>query len=127
MPSVARIAVEQPLYTWLLVLACIVGGLVGIDTVGRLEDPAFPIKRVLVVTTYEGASATEVELEVTDVVEAALQELPYLEEITSKSLNGRSEVFVELREEFGSDDVPQIFDELRRRVSEAQTRLPPGA
>lgn len=124
--SVAAFAINKPLYTWILVMACLVGGLVGIDSVGRLEDPAFPIKTVLIITTYQGASALEVEQEVSDVVEAALQELPYVDELTSKSVAGRSEVTVNLLEQYGVDDTPQIFDELRRRVTEAASRMPPG-
>ncbi len=127
MQNVAQYAIEKPIYTVLLVAACFFGGLLGFDTVGRLEDPAFPIKNALIVTTYPGASATEVELEVTDVVEAALQELPYVDELTSKSVTGRSEVMVSLQEEYGDQETPQIFDELRRRVIEAAGRLPPGA
>ena len=127
MTNIARIAIERPLYTWLLILTCLVGGVVGIETVGRLEDPKFPIKTVLVVTRYDGASAVEVEQEVTDVIEAAIQELPYVDEMTSKSLDGRSEVMVQLLEQYGDEDTPQIFDELRRRVVEAAGRLPPGA
>ena len=76
MTNIARFAIEQPLYTWLLILTCLIGGIVGIDKVGRLEDPNFPIKTVLIVTRYDGASAVEVEQEVTDVIEAAIQELP---------------------------------------------------
>jgi multidrug efflux pump subunit AcrB len=124
--NIARAAIEHPLYPWMLALACFIGGIWGIDTVGRLEDPAFPIKTVLIVTTYDGASAAEVEQEVTDVIEASLQELPYLKFIESKSVAGRSEVQVQLQEQFGTDDTPQIFDELRRRIREAELRLPPG-
>jgi multidrug efflux pump subunit AcrB len=127
MTNIARFAIEQPLYTWLLILTCLIGGIVGIDKVGRLEDPNFPIKTVLIVTRYDGASAVEVEQEVTDVIEAAIQELPYVDELTSKSLDGRSEVMVQLLEQYDDDDTPQIFDELRRRVTEAAGRLPPGA
>ncbi len=101
--------------------------MVGIETVGRLEDPKFPIKTVLIVTQYNGASAREVEQEVTDVIEAAIQELPYVDELTSKSVSGRSEVQIDLLEQYGEQDTPQIFDELRRRVTEAAGRLPPGA
>ena len=126
MQNIARAAIEHPLYPWMLALACFFGGVWGIDTVGRLEDPAFPIKTVLIVTTYDGASAAEVEQEVTDVIEASLQELPYLKFIESKSVAGRSEVQVQLQEQFGGDDTPQIFDELRRRIREAELRLPPG-
>ena len=87
-PNIASFAIERPIYTWLLVLVCVFGGIVGIDTVGRLEDPDFPIKNALIITTYDGASAEEVEQEVTDIVEAALQELPYIDEMTSKSVSG---------------------------------------
>ena len=72
-----------------------------------------------VITPYEGASASEVEQEVTDPIEAALQELPYIEKLTSKSISGRSEVMVEIQEEYsGGGQTAQIFDELRRQVSE---------
>lgn len=124
--DVATFSIEQPLYTWLLIAACFFGGLWGIDTVGRLEDPAFPIKSAFIITPYPGASALEVEQEVTDVVEAAIQELPQLDVLTSKSVPGRSEVQVELKEIYGDADIPQIWDELRRRVAEAAQRLPPG-
>ncbi len=127
MQNIAQFSIEQPLYTWMLILACLVGGYLGFENIGRLEDPAFPIKMALVITTYDGASAEEVEQEVTDVIESALQELPYFEEMTSKSVDGRSEVQVRLLEEFGDNDTPQVFDELRRRITDIGARLPPGA
>ncbi len=126
MRDIATFSIERPLYTWLLIAACFFGGLWGIDTVGRLEDPEFPIKSAFIITPYPGASALEVEQEVTDVMEAALQELPQLDVLTSKSVPGRSEVQVELKEVYGESDIPQIWDELRRRVAEAAQRLPPG-
>jgi len=126
MRDIATFSIEQPLYTWLLIAACLFGGFYGIDTVGRLEDPPFPIKTAYIITPYPGASALEVEQEVTDVVEAAVQELPYLDVVISKSVPGRSEVRVDLLEIYGDADIPQIWDELRRRVAEAGQRLPPG-
>ena len=125
--NVARFSIERPLYPWLLILACLVGGAIGVDQVARFEDPRYPFQIVLIVTEYDRASATEVEQEVTDVVEAALQELPYVEEILSKSLAGRSEVQVEIKDEYGADEAPQIYDELRRRVGDAAEKLPPGS
>lgn len=127
MPNIARLSIQRPLYPWILLLACLVGGLYGIDNVGRLEDPPFPLKIALIITPYPGASAEEVEHEVTDIIEASLQELAQVDELTSKSVPGRSEIQVQIQEEYDSNEVQQIFDELRRRVQEAALRLPPGA
>ena len=78
-----------------------------------------------VITPYEGASV-EVEQEVTDPIEAPLQELPYIEKL-HQIHSGRSEVMVEIQEEYsGGGQTAQIFDEPRRRVSEASMRFPPG-
>jgi multidrug efflux pump subunit AcrB len=120
-------SIDNPLYPWLIVLACLFGGAYGIENVGRLEDPAFPFSTAFIVVSYPGASAEEVEHEVTDVIESAIQQLPYVDLIKSKSLRGRSEVQVDLLEQYSSSELPQIWDELRRRISEAQIRLPPGA
>jgi multidrug efflux pump subunit AcrB len=126
MTNLAQFVVNRPIYGWILALVCLFGGIHGIDNIGRLEDPDFPVKHAYIITTYPGASAEEVEQEVTDTIEDALQELPSILRLKSKSVPGRSEIQVELLEEFGESDTPQAYDEMRRRVSEAQMRLPPG-
>jgi len=127
MPDIASISIKHPLYPWLFVVACLLGGIWGIETIGRLEDPIFPIKTAFVITSYPGSSALEVEQEVTDLIESSMQELPYIDLLESKSVPGRSEVMVELFETISGEEAQQIWDELRRRVGEAAQRLPPGA
>lgn len=127
MASIARLSIERPLYTWLLVIVLLVGGVWGLNSVGRLEDPKTPFSRAIVVTVYDGASAAEVEQEVTEVIEAAIQRLPHFQLMFSKSLDGRSEVTVEVDESRKLEDIPQIWDELRRRIRDAEIELPPGA
>lgn len=61
MSRIAQWAIERPLYPWLIMAACFFGGLYGIETDGRLEDPNFPIKTAYIITSYPGASAVEVE------------------------------------------------------------------
>ena len=126
MNNLARFTVANPLYGWILMLACLVGGIHGIQNIGRLEDPNFPIKMAYIITTYPGASAEEVEMEVTDRIEASLQELPQIDFFESKSVPGRSEIEVRLQEHFGEEETQQVFDELRRRVGEAEMWMPPG-
>ncbi|MBK1879698.1 efflux RND transporter permease subunit [Pelagicoccus mobilis] len=122
----ARVSIQKPVLTWLLIVASLLGGYWGFLKVGRLEDPAFTIKEAVVFTLYPGASAEEVEREVTDKIEAEIQRLGSVKEIRSRSYAGRSVIEVELLWTAGPDDIPQIWDELRRKVGDIQPMLPPG-
>ena len=125
--DIARAAINKPVNTWLLILILFLGGIWGMMTIGRLEDPAFTIKQAIVVTQYPGATATEVEQEVTENLESAIQQLPQLKRIMSKSLPGRSEITVEINDTYDGSEMPQVWDELRRKVSDNQRLLPSGA
>ena len=120
-------ALRNPLYVWLLTLFCVVGGWYGLDKIGRLEDPPYPLKQAFIFTEYPGASAIEVEQEITEQIEQSVREIPWIHRLESRSLPGRSEVEVELHRWVTVDQGPQIWDEMRRRISEAATRLPPRA
>lgn len=93
----------------------------------RLEDPEFTIKDALVITDYPGASAQEVADEVSDVIERAAQQLGQVDRVVSRSERNRSTVTVTIKDPYGADELPQVWDELRRRITDAQKELPPGA
>ncbi len=76
---------------WLAILLLGIGGVLAFLNIGRLEDPAFTIKTAVVVTRYDGASAQQVEEEVTLPLENAIQQLPYIDNITSISSVGLSQ------------------------------------
>jgi len=103
---------------------------VGIQTfraLPRLEDPEFTIKDAIIITPYPGASAEEVEEEVSDVIERAVQQLGQLKRVQSTSSRGMSFVKATIKDQFGAEKLPQVWDELRRKVNDYQVRLPPGA
>ncbi|XBQ16704.1 MAG: efflux RND transporter permease subunit [Oceanicaulis sp.] len=125
--AIARLSIEKPVIAWLIVLFCLFGGVWGFDTVGRLEDPAFTIKEAIVFTPYPGATAEEVEREVTERVETAIQQMGELRDVISESAPGVSEIRVRIRDEYDGAELPQIWDALRKRVEDVQGRLPPGA
>ena len=124
--NIVKTSIEKRVISWLFVLILVFGGLASFSSLGRLEDPEFTIKDAVVVTFYPGASSQEVELEVTDRVETAIQQLPQVKEITSKSFPGKSEITVTMKDKYGKESLPQIWDELRRKVGDVQSQLPPG-
>ena len=60
-------------------------------------------------------------------LERSIQELPWIENMVSRSLPWRSEIEIELNHSVSASDTGQIWDELRRRVAEAAMQLPAGA
>lgn len=125
--NIAAGAIARPVITWMLILACLIGGLWALGTLGRLEDPSFSIKQALIFTAYPGATAEEVEREVSEPLESALQRMSQLKRVTSKSTPGMSQVEVEIEDRYGPREMPQVWDELRRRVGDVQEALPDGA
>ncbi|MEM9101523.1 MAG: efflux RND transporter permease subunit [Pseudomonadota bacterium] len=124
--DIARYSIKKPVNIWLMISLLFLGGLIGLGDIGRLEDPAFTIKQVQIVTAFPGASAEKVEREVTEQLEIAIQQMPQLYRLTSISKPGISEITAEMKPEFDSDVLPQIWDELRKRLSDATRNLPMG-
>ena len=115
--------------TAIIVLTVIIffGGILAYFRIGRLEDPTFTIKTAVVITSYPGATPAEVEQEVTDIIETEIQRLEQLKWIYSISEEDKSIVYVEIKEKYTYNQLPQIWDELRRKVADVQKQLPPGA
>jgi multidrug efflux pump subunit AcrB len=125
--NLAQFAIKKKVITIVLTLVMLGGGFISFTKLGMLEDPEFTIKDALVVTPYPGASATEVEEEVTDQLELAVQQMGQLDEVTSRSEPGMSTLTVSMRTNYDKYSLPQVWDELRRKVNDAQGQLPPGA
>ena len=125
--SISRASIRRPVAVWLAIIFCLLGGLWGLNTVGRLEDPSFTLKTALVFVPYPGATAMEVEEEVADVVESALQQMKQLDRVESKSMPGMAQITVEIEMTYGPDEIPQVWDEMRRRIRDIEGELPSGA
>ncbi|MDN3715224.1 efflux RND transporter permease subunit [Vibrio breoganii] len=124
--GIAAYFIRNKVISWMITLIFLVGGVAAFFDLGRLEDPAFTIKDAMVVTNYPGATPEEVEEEVTYPLEKAIQQLTYVDEVTSISTRGLSQITVTIKRNYTSEDLPQIWDELRRKVTDIQGSLPPG-
>lgn len=125
--DIAGWCIRNRTVTLVLTVVALGAGILSYQRLSRLEDPEFTIKDALVITPYPGASAAEVEQEVTDEIELAVQQLGQVREIKSKSDRGASTVTVTIKDQFGAAKLPQVWDELRRKVNDVQKNLPPGA
>ena len=125
--NIAEYAIRKKTITWFMVVLLTIGGIAAYTGLGKLEDPSFTIKTAVVSTAYPGASPVEVEQEGTEGIESAIQQLGQVDKVRSLSQEGASVIYVDIKDTFTGRDLPQIWDELRRKVGDVQRSLPPGA
>jgi multidrug efflux pump subunit AcrB len=125
--NLTALALKNKTFTLFALSLLAVGGVFSFFQLGQLEDPDFSIKRAVVITLYPGASPEEVELEVTDRLETALQELTQLDHIYSMSRAGASILVVDIQEKYWADALPQVWDEMRKKIRDVVPMLPPTA
>ncbi len=124
--NIAQYSMKNKVISWLFLIILAIGGTQSFFDLGRLEDPAFTIKDALVIATYPGATSQEVEEELTYPLEKAIRQLPYVDEIKSISSEGMTQITVSMKMTYGPDELPQIWDEMRRKVNDLQPELPTG-
>nr|NJM02878.1 efflux RND transporter permease subunit [Desulfobacula sp.] len=125
--NIAELSIKKNVITWTITMVVLLLGCLAYQNLSRLEDPEFVIKEAVVLTPYPGASPDEVEKEVTEKIEKAVQEMGQLKRVDSYSSRGLSTVKVIIKDKYDLDSLPQVWDEMRRKINDAQRDLPTGA
>lgn len=122
--NLSLFAIRQKTFVIFFATLCAIAGVYSYFDLGKLEDPSFTVKSAVVVTLYPGATAQEVEQLVTDKIETKIQEMGSLWKLRSLSRPGSSMIFVDLQEKYGTDELPQQWDLLRRKIQDVKLELP---
>ena len=126
--NLAEFSIKNQVLSVIVIALAVSGGWIAYQDMPRFEDPEFTIRTALVITQYPGATPLEVAEEVTEPLEQALQQLQEVDDIESTSVNGRSEIKVNIKYEFSPTkaDLQLIWTKLRNKVADAALQLPPG-
>lgn len=125
--SIPQYAMNHKTVIHFILMVVIFGGIWAFPKLGKKEDAPFVIKTVVLTTVYAGASQYEVEQLVSDVIEKEVQNSRGVDYVRSESTPGVSVIKVDFYQHFTNEDMPQLFDELRRKVKTAQDKLPDEA
>ena len=125
--SLPEYSLKNRKVVWFFLFILLAGGALGFVTLGKKEDSVFVIKSASLVCSYPGATPLEVEQLVTEPIEREVQSMRLVHKITSGSDYGLSKILVELDPATRASEIPQLWDELRRKVLNIQPRLPAGA
>ena len=124
--DIAAYFINRKVTSWMVTLILLVGGIIAFTSLGQLEDPEFTIKDALIITQYPGASPEQVEEEVTYPIETELQNLPYVDKITSTSKAGYSKVQLTIKDTYRAKELKQIWDEVRKKIRDISGNFPTG-
>ncbi|MGN0837630.1 MAG: efflux RND transporter permease subunit [Pyramidobacter sp.] len=125
--NIARASLKRKTVVLFLCALMAIGGLMAYFQIGKLEDPTFTIKTAVVTVVYPGSTAEEVEREVTDRVEDAIQTMGEIKRLRSYSMPGSAVIYVDIKDKYQSADLPEIWDILRQKLYDVQVSMPPGS
>jgi multidrug efflux pump len=107
-------------------LALALMGVFAYGKLGQAEDPPFTFKIMVIRTLWPGATARQVEQQLTDKIEKKLQETPYLDRVSSFSRPGESTVMFYAKDSTPPGAVPDVFYQVRKKVGDIRQTLPAG-
>ena len=126
MIDLGKWAFDNKKLVYFLLAVLLVGGLFYAYQMSKLEDPEIKVKTAMVVAIRPGASAHEMEMEVTEALEKSIRTIGEVDYINSWSYNDMAILQVEMKRTVPDDDIEQYWDLLRRKVSDTEAKLPDG-
>ena len=115
---------NRQIVVYLMLLLAVVGAL-SYSKLGQSEDPPFTFKAMVIQTRWPGATAEEVSKQVTERIEKTLMETGEYERIVSFSRPGESNVTFMARDSMHSDQIPDLWYEIRKKIGDIRHTLPP--
>lgn len=125
--NIARYSLDNTKVIYFFLAILLIGGIFSFGSLGKKEDSPFVIKSAVLITQYPGATPAEVEQLITEPIEREIQSMRRVDKIKSESFYGMSKITIELTPATPPGEMPQMWDELRRKVLNIQPQLPEGA
>jgi multidrug efflux pump len=125
--NLSAAALKYRQLTLFFLLAIAVGGIAAYFKLGQREDPDFAFRAMVIRTLWSGATAEQVDRQITDRVEKKLQEMPYFKWTRSYSRPGESLIILELQDTAAPKDVPGLWYQVRKKVGDIRHTLPAEA
>lgn len=126
MRNLTEVSLKNRALVWYFIIVTAIGGIFFYFKLGRMEDPNFTINQMVVTAAWPGASADQMEQQVTDKLESKFRDIPGVKEITSNTRAGTSVVYVTLRDDVDRSTIRDTWRDVRGFGNDVQSELPAG-
>ena len=126
MSNLTELSLRHRALVWYFIIVFAVGGIFAYNALGRMEDPAFTIRQMVISAAWPGASAEEMQEQVTDKLERRFQDTPGLKQIHSETRAGQTTIYVQLRDDVDASEIRPTWRDVRNFGEDVKRDLPAG-
>ena len=126
MRNLTEISLKNKNLVWYFIVVIFLAGIFSYTKLGRMEDPSFTIRQMVISVAWPGATAQQMEEQVTDKIEKKLQDTPGLDYVKSSSRDGQAVIYVNLRDDVKSEQIKPTWLDVRNMVEDIKKDLPEG-
>ncbi|WP_301859138.1 efflux RND transporter permease subunit [uncultured Megasphaera sp.] len=126
MRNLSELSLKNRVLVWYFIILIAVAGIFSYIKLGRMEDPAYTVRQMVVTAAWPGATAEQMQEQVTDKIEKKLQDTPNLDYLKSYSRPGQTVIYVTLSDTAPSDSIRSTWHEVRNLTEDMKNELPQG-
>ena len=126
MRNLSELAIKNRTLVWYFIIVIAIAGVFSYMKLGRMEDPAYTVRQMVVTAAWPGATARQMEEQVTDKIEKKLQDTPNLDYLKSYSRPGQTVIYVYLTDQAPRDSIRDTWHEVRNLTEDMKSELPDG-
>ena len=126
MKNLTELSLNNRALVWYFIVVAFVGGIFSYFNLGRMEDPKFVVRQMIVAAYWPGATADEMQEQVTDKLEKKLQDIPNLDNLRSETRPGETVIYVELNENPLTEEIRPTWRDVRNFCNDIKNNLPEG-
>ena len=126
MRNLTELSLRHRMLVWYFIIVFTIGGIFAYESLGRMEDPAFTIRQMVISAAWPGATAEEMQEQVTDKLERRFQDTPGLKKIMSETRAGQTIIYLQLRDELDASQIRPTWRDVRNFGEDAKHDLPDG-
>lgn len=126
MRNLTEVSLKNKVLVWYFIIVVVIGGIFAYQKLGRMEDPQFTIRSMVVTAAWPGATAQEMQEQVTDKLEKRIQDTQGLDHVNSETRPGQTVIYVHVREDVDKRELRTIWKDVRNSLEDIKSTLPKG-
>ncbi len=126
MRNLTEVSLKNKDLVWYFIIVFFIAGIFSYNQLGRMEDPQFTVRTMVVSAAWPGATAEQMQEQVTDKLERKIQDIPNLKNLRSTTYAGKTAIYVDLNDDISKYEIQDYWKDVRNYCEDLKRELPDG-